>query len=56
MLLKESPKRKIERAEKFRLREQLLILFGSADLLEIADIWGYGSRILPLNGLEWTFL
>ena len=56
MMLKESPKRKMERAEKFRLREQLLILFGSADLLEIADIWGYGSRILPLNGLEWTFL
>jgi len=56
ILFKETPTRKMQRAENLTLRERVFILFGSNDLFEIMDTWGYGSRSLPLTGLEWTFL
>ena len=49
-------RRRIDRASKLTLKEQILILFGTTDILEILDTWQFDSRPLPLKGLEWTFL
>ena len=56
MLIEENPRKKLQRASKMTLKEQVLVLFGTTDLLEIFDSWQYDSRPLPLKGLEWTFL
>ena len=56
LLTKENSRRKLERAAKLTLREQLLIIFGTARPREIAETWTFDSRPLPLRGLEWTFL
>ena len=54
--IKENPRKKLQRASNMTLKEQVLVLFGTTDLLEILDSWQYDSRPLPLKGLEWTFL
>ena len=54
--VRDSGRRKIQRAERLTLREQINILFGSNDPLEIIDTFHYDQRPLPLKGLEWTFL
>ena len=56
LLIEENPRKKLQRASKMTLKEQVLVLFGTTDLLEIFDSWQYDSRPLPLKGLEWTFL
>ena len=56
LLAKENPRKKLQRAAKLSLKEQIFILFGTTDWIEILDTWQYGSKSLPLTGLEWTFL
>jgi hypothetical protein len=56
LLAKENPRKKLQRAAKLTLKEQIFILFGTTDWLEILDTWQYSGRSLPLTGLEWTFL
>lgn len=56
LLIKENPRKRHQRASNMTFKEQVLILFGTTDPLEILDTWQYESRPLPLKGLEWTFL